>query len=243
MVDKNVLFSKIPRVRYQTLLHYKAFKQAEYNRTMVANFRNVKGFHFLLEVTMGQYVVEGMGFGFGVEELVVPVFFARVEIREDREQEFGILHRTANRFANDGIPAALVRFRIKSLRPTALRIWSSQTQLSVATNEHRARVCGRGTAGVPPIVLGQTENLSQMTLPVAAQDVVVRSLTWARLEVDQLVDGLAEHIVVNLCIKRDIRKESWMSVFVLGNGFARQILELPRATCWRNTFCEGISEL
>ena len=50
---------------------------------------------------MGQYVIEGMGFGSGDEDLVVPVFFARVEIREDREQEFGILHRTANRFADD----------------------------------------------------------------------------------------------------------------------------------------------
>lgn len=63
MIDKNVLVSTIPRVRYQKLLNYKAHKQAEYNRTMVANFRNAKGFHFLPEVTMGQYVIEGMGFG------------------------------------------------------------------------------------------------------------------------------------------------------------------------------------
>ena len=92
MIGKNFLVSKITGI----LISY---KQTEYNRTIkkgemfpfpsISNNGTICDRRFL-----------GLGFGFGDEDLVLPVFFAGVQIREDRKQEFGVLHRTANRFAD-----------------------------------------------------------------------------------------------------------------------------------------------
>ena len=128
-----------------------------------------------------------------------------------------------------------MRVRVKCLGTATLCSWPTQTQFSAATDEHGARVCSGTTACVAPVVLWEAEDLTEIGLVLAAQNFVVWGFTWARLKVDQLVDGLAKHVVVNLSVNGNVGKEHWVFLFVLNNRLACQVFQLPCSACRWNT--------